>query len=383
MSFTKSLRYKLTMTYSLVFLGVAIVMVGALNIYLNSYLRNVPIENAPPIWEHLQRNELGRKFKFEELAREEQERVKNVRLNDLYKVQTLSLFSLIPITVLSFGLGYLMAGSFIKPLDELRLKIDKIKANRLGERLDVISDDEIGKLTESFNEMSVRLMTAFEIQKQFVEDASHELKTPLTVIQTNLDTVLDDRKASRGEYKKAIENALEGMIAVRKLTDDLLTLTRPNGHHEDFDIAETVEYQVESLSNLALDYRVKLNIDSQVSEIIFNGSEFEIQDAIRNLIENAIKYSSTEPGPVVDVAIDEGANEIEIIVHDNGPGIPKAEQKKIFERFYRVDKSRSKKSGGFGLGLAITKKIIEEHKGTISVKSKKNDTTFKVILPKS
>lgn len=378
--FYNSLRFKLTLLYSVILFLFTSLFVFAINAYLNVHFRmdppiamtqEIPIQIPQP-----------QNLNFDELPQEEKDRIKNIRVRDLKTIQQISVISLIPLALCSFALGYYVSGNFLNPLTHLKIQIDQLKDKHLGRQLPVQTNDEIGALIESFNDMSIRLKKSFDSQSQFVQDASHELRTPLTVIHTNLDTVLDDPKATPKELREAITGALNGIKNLTRLTNYLLELSRSNqNQRKDSDLGVLINEQFRLLKNLAENEKVALTTELPQDPVIRKIDKLMFGEAIYNLIDNAIKYSKSVKNPVVNVKLQDTNDETLIFVHDNGVGIPKEHQKHIFERFYRIDKSRNKATGGFGLGLAIVKKIVEDHEGRLSVNSKPGDTEFKIVLP--
>ncbi|HEC65680.1 MAG TPA: HAMP domain-containing histidine kinase [bacterium] len=380
-SFTRTIKFKLTLWYSLLVFLLGLVFVFALNIYVASQLQADPIFNS----DFVEREARRPSERFQELAEEERERIQEVRFNDLLTIRKASLLALIPLALVSFGGGYILSGSMLNPLGRLNKKIRKLQADNLRDKIDHDGpDDEVGELITSFNDMSERLHQAFESQARFVADASHELKTPFAIIQTNLDTILSDKKASREELIKAIQNALVGVENVNKLVEDLLSLSLQEGALiENVDLNKLISAVLADFEQVAEKKGVKLQFIRSKGKIVINGSEFSLSRAISNVVDNGIKYS--KKGGSVSVGVSKGSDrgsEVLISIVDTGPGIPAKDLSKIFDRFYRVDKARTRKEGGFGLGLSLVKKIIEEHGGRVEVQSEVGKgTEFKVYLP--
>lgn len=383
----KTLRFRLTLFYSLILFLFGTLLILFMNLYLSDYLRKDPSLVNPLHRTTVEEFRINsgqitiEKTPFEELTEEERTRIRDIRLGDLEKFQTTSLLALIPFALLSFVLGYLVSGQFLEPLVSLKKEFDLSRADLLGKQIPIQSNDEIGSLIESFNNLSLRLKDSFDSQTLFVQDASHELRTPLTVIQTNLDTVLDDKKASREEMILAIQNALKGIDNLRKLSDSLLDLSLPvKIKTEKVLVNDFVETQVELLKEFSSKNSVSLKFSPSKVNYSISVDKILFARAISNLIENAIKYSKEVEKPEVVVSILQVKNKLQIIIHDNGIGIPENLQTKVFERFYRVDKSRNRRSGGFGLGLAIVKSILVNHGFSISVKSVPGDTSFIISI---
>jgi signal transduction histidine kinase len=283
---------------------------------------------------------------------------------------------------LSLSGGYIIAEQMLNPLKRLNTKMRSTSGDTLNNPI-LYDDtgDEISELIKNFNSMIFRLNTTFEAQKQFVQNASHELKTPLTSIQINLDAALSDPKMSRTESTELIQTARSSTFFMDKLLDNLLKLSQldQNFKFKPQDVSKVVMSVVSQLSPQSKAKKIEIKVERPPTPVTISGNRILISRAISNILENAIKYSPK--GTAVHVTVEKNKTYAVLSVRDSGPGIPKKEQRKIFERFYRVDKSRSRKTGGSGLGLAITKDIVTIHKGTISVKSEKNGSTFTVTIP--
>lgn len=394
LKFLSTIRFKLTFFYFTIFLIFSVFFISLFNIYLRAQIPDVPGGKSEgrvlviiPRRQYL-------------LELDELERMRDIREKEFEEARKYSLISLLPITALSFFLGYYVSGKFLEPINSLSKELDHIEAEKLGTQLIKHNDDEIGRLIESFNRMSTRLQQSFELQVQFVQDASHEIKTPLAIIRTNLDTALASPNPDHKRLVEAINESLVGIEELNRLTDKLLELTQPFNKEQNselINISELVNSVFENIKgysqslgvNLALEMR-ETDTDPEVNQLQIEGSKLLLSRALYNLVENAIKYSSnikdSERKPEVKILIESGVKSvgtatvksIQVKVIDNGQGIPKEFQDKIFERFYRIDRSRNKKYGGFGLGLAISKKIIEEHGGSLSLSSKPGQTEFTV-----
>ena len=391
-----SIRFKLTLLNSVILFFFSALLVVSLNLYLNSYLTSDPILKKPPQIVQQFATPYGNTLtiSFNDLQAAERIRIKEVRKDDLEQIQALSLIALIPSAILSFILGYFVSGYFLRPLSKLGKEFDALETKDLGKTIPIEVDDEVGHLIGSFNNLSERLRSSFWAQERFVQDAAHELKTPLTVIQTSLDTVVYDKTATREELQASIGTALLGMKNVRRLTDYLLQLSETEStQKENIDLNNLVLTQVDSLAPFALEHQVQVENALPEEIIQIKGDSFLLGRALTNLIENAIKYSAWDKTNAenaelipetakVKISLEKTtAKLVRITVNDNGPGIAPEYQNKIFQRFFRVDKSRSRKSGGFGLGLAIAKKIVTEHKGSLKLESEPGNTSFIIELP--
>jgi signal transduction histidine kinase len=242
-----TIRFKLTLLYSFILLVLASLVVLGLNIALSAWMSSDP--PTPPS------SGMGMITQFPrgtmlwlDLSDKERESIREIRKNDLETFQALSIVSLLPISVVSFILGYFIAGKFLKPIDELADTLQHMQSEHLGKTLPKSSDDEVGRLIDSFNNMSITLRSSFDKQQQLVADASHEIKTPLAIIQTSLDTTLDDKGANNKELREAMSDALVGVKRLRKLADDLLAITAPFELTGTLSITEVVERQIDLLT---------------------------------------------------------------------------------------------------------------------------------------
>ncbi len=225
---------------------------------------------------------------------------------------------------------------------------------------------------------------ALNEQKRFVSDASHELKTPLTSLQTSIEVALRDKKLNLKEAKKVLTESLEDVGGMNKLATDLLKLTWYQAGGNNFSLEkvstrETIETVKKKINPLAKKRQIK--IIYKIKNLNIKANKEGLVQLITILIDNAIKYSKKSGG--ITVSIEKSRNFVVIKVKDKGIGIPKKDIPHIFDRFYRVDQSRSKTNiDGFGLGLSMAKRIVDLHKGTIKVKSEKvKGTIFTVKLP--
>ncbi len=227
------------------------------------------------------------------------------------------------------------------------------------------------------------IQKAMQKQKRFVADASHELRTPLTALKTSIEVALNDKKILKKNIKLLRSN-LEEVDHLQKLTDDLLKLANyeNNGsafNFEYFNIAKVAKKAIEKIGPVAKKKKIKLKVD--IEDIKVNADPDKIEEMLLIFLDNAVKY--TEDKGKIKFCLKEHDKKIEIKIRDTGIGIPKDEIPKLFNRFYRADNSRSKKEvNGFGLGLALAKKIINVHKGKVEVESELDKgTTFTIILP--
>lgn len=307
--------------------------------------------------------------------------------------QIRSLIATILIILLSSACTYFVSRRALKPLHSLSTKVEKIQAQNLSEPLEVPdSNDEISKLTLSFNEMLSRLNDAFTAQKQFSASAAHELRTPLAVMQTNLEVFARKKEPATDEYLELFSMIQEQTGRLSHLAEILLDMTgiQTVKRSETFSLAELTDEVLCDLTSIA--EQKKIELIQKDGDCTITGSYLLLYRAVYNLVENAIKYNhpcgkvtvtvrqknfllnpATPPVPA-DCALVE--------VSDTGIGISPEYQEKIFTPFFRVDKSRSRAMGGAGLGLALVNEIARQHGGEVKVlKSNKNGSTIALILP--
>ncbi len=255
---------------------------------------------------------------------------------------------------------------------------------RLRERLFVPpQDDELARLARTFNELLDRLEAAHTTQQRFLADASHELRTPLTVLRGEIEVAL--RRERTGEdYREVLQSAREEIERLSRLTENLLALARADAGEgiaarEEVDLAALCQEVARKLSSLSGLTGVAVSVDA-ASPTFVHGDSVALERVFANLVENALRYTPRGEGVTLSVATEAGAALVR--VRDTGPGIPAEHLPHLFERFYRVDKARSREFGGAGLGLSIVQALIEAHGGSVSVASEVGQgTEFCVRLP--
>jgi len=231
----------------------------------------------------------------------------------------------------------------------------------------------------------VPIRLSWQRQRDFVADASHELRTPLAVMQTNLELVLGNPDETIESQSRWLNNIHAEGQRMAKLVDDLLLLARADSSQElmemqYFPLHLALKDALQPFEAVAVSSGIELETSLE-SEITFYGDEARLKQLAVILVDNAIKY--TPPGGRVNIELKDQERNVEIVVSDTGEGIEQKYLKRVFERFYRVDKARSRQTGGNGLGLAIAQWITTEHQGSIKISSGPGKgTTFRVILPK-
>ena len=305
--------------------------------------------------------------------------VKNTQIE--FWIKSLAITLIITLTV-SF-LMYLIVGYALRPLGELTSQIEDIQAKNLKEPiLSKSNSTEIERLTLAFNRLLLRLEETFATQRQFSANAAHELRTPLAVMSTKFEVFEKNKNPDEADYKEAIGMARTQTDRLSHVIDILLEMTELQSapKSDSISLAEITEEVICDLVAVAEKKSISLVQDD--GEARLTGSDTLVYRAIYNLIENAIKYNK-EDGKV-SVAITEDENFAKVIITDTGSGIAKEDWDKIFEPFFRVDKSRSRSMGGAGLGLALVKEIAVRHGGDVKViESSNKGSSIELSLSKN
>ena len=305
--------------------------------------------------------------------------VKNTQIE--FWIKSLAITLIITLTV-SF-LMYLIVGYALYPLRELTLQIEDIQAKNLKEPiLSKSNSTEIERLTLAFNRLLLRLEETFATQRQFSANAAHELRTPLAVMSTKFEVFEKNKNPDEADYKEAIGMARSQTDRLSHVIDILLEMTELQSapKSDSISLSEITEEVICDLVAVAEKKSISLVQDD--GEARLTGSDTLVYRAIYNLIENAIKYN--KEGGKVSVAITEDENFAKVIITDTGSGIAKEDWDKIFEPFFRVDKSRSRSMGGAGLGLALVKEIAVRHGGDVKViESSNKGSSIELSLSKN
>jgi two-component system OmpR family sensor kinase len=295
--------------------------------------------------------------------------------------------------VLSTALAsYLVAAQALRSIERIRAQAAVIAAGNFSARLDPpVEDDEIGRMTRLLNDMLERLHAAIQVNRRFAADASHELRTPLTAMAGEIDVALK-RERSPQEYRDTLRTVRAELDGLGGLTADLMLLVRAQEREEDRVVREVpvrrlVDAAWASTSRLAAERGVRLAVDVDPSLVVY-GDQRLLERAVTNLLANAVQHNR-DGGGVAVRARDEPPpaeswrpGEVAIEVADDGPGIPEAEWERVFDRFHRVDTSRSRRTGGAGLGLAIARAVAGVSGGSVRVvRSSPAGTTFELRLP--
>lgn len=297
-----------------------------------------------------------------------------------YKKTSL-LFSTL-LSLLGGVITFFISGHALKPLCDFSKKIEEVQAQNLSDsRIEENKFSELNQLSVSYNKMLERLSEAFKLQRQFTANAAHELRTPLAVMQLQIDLYNSskhpDNDTSAQQTISMITEQTEWLSKmVRTLLDmsELQTIARD----EEIAISALVEEVLADLEPLAQEKGI--NLIEKCDNVLLMGSDILIYRLVYNLVENAIKYNFS--GGTVTVTATQQNSQLHLTVEDTGNGIPEELKERIFEPFFRLDKSRSRELGGVGLGLALVREIVRVHNGSILVKNNANSgTTFEVIFP--
>lgn len=316
-------------------------------------------------------------------------------VRSLAYLRTVLLVIVIPLGVVLAGIaGRFIVDRLINPIRDMTAKAEELSAHNLSDRLPVRGEDEFAALATTLNAMLGRLEIAFDAeqatlrqleesiiqQRRFTADASHELKTPLAVIKANTGLVLH-MDGTLADYREAVQQIDEASTRMNRLVSDLLVLARAdagqlNKRFEKCDLSAIVVEAVQQVPGA--DSRVRVKLPEQ--EAWVEGSKDDLMRVFVNLIDNAIRYSPAAATIELDVC--RSASEVIATVRDDGPGIAEEHLEHLFDRFYRVDKSRASDTGGTGLGLAICRGVVLAHRGHILVSSElERGTTFTISLP--
>ena len=293
----------------------------------------------------------------------------------------------LPITVLLIGLtGYVVAGRALRPVDLMARHAAKISAERLDDRLTISNpDDELGHLGQAFNMTLGRLEESFDQLRRFTADASHELRTPLTAIRSVGEVALQ-KAGSVPYYRDIIGSMLEEVNRLTRLVESLLTISRADAgqielHQTTVNALELVQEAAALLESLAEEKHQTVVVEGNPTLNVW-ADRLILRQAVINLLDNAVKYSPVGGNIHVDVTVDN--HTVLTAFQDSGPGIPVEHRDKVFERFYRVDKARTRAEGGTGLGLSIVKWAVSVNGGSVEFDSEPgHGCTFTMRLPES
>ena len=297
-----------------------------------------------------------------------------------YKKSSL-LFSTL-LSLLGGVITIFISGHALKPLCDFSKKIEEVQAQNLSDsRIEENKFSELNQLSVSYNKMLERLSEAFKLQRQFTANAAHELRTPLAVMQLQIDLYNSSKHPNNDtSAQQTISMITEQTERLSKMVRTLLDMSELQtiARDEEIAISALVEEVLADLEPLAQEKGI--NLIEKCDNVLLMGSDILIYRLVYNLVENAIKYNFS--GGTVTVNATQQNSQLHLTVEDTGNGIPEELKERIFEPFFRLDKSRSRELGGVGLGLALVREIVRVHNGSILVKNNANSgTTFEVIFP--
>ena len=355
-AFVRTIRFRLTMWYLLLFVLFFILLVGGINLAMRQFL-DKNSEKWPEI--------------------------RDQAMSGMVQLRIYSLIALGLVPLLGLAGGYFLAGKMLKPVSNLSSLAARISSTNLKERINYHgSENEVKRLAD--DEMMGRLETSFESQKQFIQDASHELRTPIATAQTNIEVIEMAEKVTASDYNRLMKVLKRSLERMTQLSDQLLLLADARqewANWQAVDMKFIISEVAAEVSARATVAGISLELEPAPDEMMVKGNSLRLKQAIFNVVDNAIKYN--RPGGTVKISAWTEKSQFVVQVQDNGIGISPADQTHIFDRFYRVDKSRTRSQGGSGLGLAIVKKIVEDHGGTISVESALGSgSTFNLSFPR-
>lgn len=282
--------------------------------------------------------------------------------------------------------GYVLARRSLAAIDSMTQQTQRITAERLSSRLDVSNPrDELGRLAMTINDLLTRLESSFNEQQRFIADASHELRTPLAVLRGETEVSLV-RTRTPDEYQESLKLIKDEAERLTHIVEDLFILARHPIHTpqplrlSSFSLSQVARDCVRAAEVLAVGKNLNMRVDTGPTDVKLNGDQEMIERALLNLLDNAIKY--TPEGGEISVNVSRRNGSAVLAVRDTGIGIRETDQGHVFDRFFRVDKARSRSDGGAGLGLSIVSWIVTAHQGKVTVNSVPDrGSEFVVELP--
>jgi signal transduction histidine kinase len=374
---TRSIRFRYTLLYSAVLFGLAAVVLAAIYVVLLMALQATPVSSSNRVW----CPRIGGPC-YNLITFREAERLVNSEILD--KLRFYMFGALGALFVASLGVGWVVAGRVLAPIGRITSVARDIQATDLSRRIQLPGpeEDELKELADTFDAMLARLDAAFAAQRQFVTDASHELRNPLAIIRTNADVALGDPDASPDELRQTIATVKRAGDRMSLLVDDLLALARrqePTLEHEPVDLGAAV---AEASDDFVVPAETRdIVLDRAIAPgVVVTGDREALKRVVANLLDNAVRLAPA--GSRIRMATGSEGNRAWIAVADEGPGISQEDQAHVFDRFWRADKARSRSDGGTGLGLAIVRQVVEGHGGEVRLHSKVGvGSSFVVWLP--
>ena len=387
-----SIRIRLAFLYSILLFGLASLVVGGIYLSLSNALDDEPMSRTAAfqvLGEEME--ELNVRNSVVDSSPELEEAQpylvafeQAVNRRALTQLRSYSVASLVALFLASMVIGWYVSGMVLRPIGRITAVARHIQATDLSQRIELGGPtDELRDLADTFDNMLDRLDEAFEGQRRFIQEASHELRNPLAVMRTNLDVVMDDPEATTEDFRIAGEVAGRSAIRMSALVDDLLLYAhhkRPDAQREPLDLSILVAETVEDFAAAAA--RVPAILNAEVAPaLLVVGDGVALRRALANLLNNALRV--VDPQGSVTVTAGHDDQQIWISVADDGPGLSAQDLPRVFQRFWKGDRASSREDGRSGLGLAIVRQIAEGHGGQVTVRSELGEgATFTLWFPR-
>ena len=377
-----SIRIRIALLYSVLLFGLAAIILGVIYLSFSESLSDEKISQQYLGVEQVDANK-DRSSSFEEIDElilfEE-----NVNRNAVEELRDYIFLALAGLLLISLIVGWYVAGIVLKPIKHISFAAREISATDLSKRIDLRGpSDELRDLADTFDEMLTRLDKAFRNQREFLEEAAHELRNPLAVMRANLEVVSADPDSTIEDFVAASEVAGRASDRMGKLVDDLLLYAhheRPDLQRVNLDLTELVINTVGDFQAEAKSSEVLLGVECD-SDLEVVGDPSALRRAFANILSNSIRVS--EKGKHIYVKAGNDTEMVWISVSDEGPGLDPEDSEKVFDRFWKGDEVSAREAGRSGLGLAIVKTIVETHGGRSTVRSTKGEgSTFTIWLPR-
>ena len=379
-----SIRVRLTLLYSVLLFGLAALVVAGVYVALSRDLDDEPISQTINVTRLMVDPRTGQVIREEQPLRAQISGLEHlVNERALEKLRNYSFASLGVLFVASLGVGWLVAGRVLRPIGHITDVANEIQATDLSRRISLQGpDDELKQLADTFDAMLGRLDHAFEAQRRFIQDTSHELRNPLAVMRTNLDVALSDPDASAEDLRQAASVVVRTVDRLTHLVDDLLQFARhgaPTFAHEPVDLSDVVGEVAAEFAGAAADRGIEVDAAAPPGLWVV-GDRVALRQALHNLAGNAVRLAPE--GSVVRIAGGEDRGWVWMAVEDHGPGIPDGERDLVFQRFWRKSRADDEAERGSGLGLTIVRQVAEGHNGEVRLASEEGrGSTFSIWLP--
>ena len=379
------IRFRLAVLHSILLFGVAALAVGAIYQNVSRVLDDEPMSRHSAFTELVDTPILGSpSTTLDNAGGGLQVFEEAVNRRALRQLRIYSVVALAVLFFASLAIGWYVAGLVVHPIGRITAVARRIQGTDLSRRISLGGPpDEFRELADTFDDMLDRLDAAFEMQRHFIQEASHELRNPLAVLRTNLDVVMHDPQSEPEDFRAAGEVALRATSRMSSLVDDLLLYAhheRPDVHRDPIDLASVVAETVADFAAAAESAGVELR--AEVAERLqVVGDPVALRRGLANLLSNSIRVSDPESSVLVTAGHDD--EKVWISVRDEGPGIDPDDVDDVFQRFWRGDLPSAREHGRSGLGLAIVRQIAEGHGGQATVRSTVGvGSTFTIWLPR-